>query len=79
MSNDKLIKDIQKVFSHHHGDESDNMWREIICLVQDDFRARVKLEILDWIHDVILDECETIEEARESIVNESIKAKKDVK
>ena len=34
---------------------------------------RDKMEILDWVHNTLLDRCETIEEARNEIVHETLK------
>jgi len=34
-----------------------------------------KIAALDWIHDHLLDDCETVEEVREAIVNETVRLK----
>ena len=40
-------------------------------------RSSYRIAALDWIHDEIIDSCETVDEVRDAIVNETIKLTKE--
>ncbi len=50
----------------------DNDWNVIYNLVRESVLEEAKIEALDYVHDEILDDCETVEEARQAILNKTI-------